>query len=753
VQSDGKVLVGASVAGNPVLVRLEKDGTQDATFKAVPTGDPVQSVLVQPDGKILTRAVGPDGSTNIVRLNADSSFDLTFSDGGSGGAAVCLGLQPDGRVLIGGEDFSLPGSKSIRRLNRNGSLDPSFDTGDGAQGAVQFLAVRSDGRIMVLGGFDSFDGVPRNGLSRLHGDPVLSAPLSYASPVTQTVALGADVTIMADVIGTAPLFYQWEFQGAALPNATNSVLTLTNVALSDSGEYTAVVYNQFGGNLSSHSTVEVLPEVVNTLPVSAVLDQSAILLSSVTPGARGTKVWFEWGATTNYGFATAAVDLNGGFGSVSVSNLLGGLSPSTLYHYRPVASNMVGTVAGSDASFVTKAMMLVQANAPAIPGPFALSLSADGGRITALASPGENGGTGNPIPVYTSTNSGTAWAHVAKSIPGWVIGWNAVASSADGLKLVVAGDWPGALLTSTNAGATWRISNPPGNVGWTSVSSSADGRTLIAAATGNSAQPYGIYLSTNSGAVWTRLTVARTADAPPSAVASSADGSWLLAAESLPEGRMYASSDAGKSWSVLTNAPAQSWTGIACSTDGTKLLASAYSGGVGGGIFISKDSGKSWVSAGLPNFNYPRVSMAADGSTMVVAADSVEPRGGPPAFSPIYTSSDFGISWTEHLPTNRWHAVACSADGSRIVAAPASGGIYIMQTSPAPSLKMTRSGNQATLSWLFPSATFDLERNPGLATGGWSSLSQLPVLNLTNLSFEVALPIPSTGTTFYRLKH
>src|SRR5260370_684405 len=95
--------------------------------------------------------------------------------------------------------------------------------------------------------------------------------------------------------------------------------------------------------------------------------------------------------------------------------------------------------------------------------------------------------------------------------------WGAVASSADGTKLVAAGAYwqfgvgnyyPGPICTSTNSGATWTITSAP-VTNWTSVASSADGVRLVGAAFGVSLDGSTfsggpIYISVNSGGTWSQ---------------------------------------------------------------------------------------------------------------------------------------------------------------------------------------------------------------------------------------------------------
>jgi hypothetical protein len=65
-----------------------------------------------------------------------------------------------------------------------------------------------------------------------------------------------------------------------------------------------------------------------------------------------------------------------------------------------------------------------------------------------------------------------------------------------------------------------------------------------------------------------------------------------------------------------------------------------------------------------------------------------------------------------------------------------------MNTTPA-------NGN-LTLSWIIPSTNFVLEQNLDLTSTNWTDVTNMPVLNLTNLQDEVTLPL-TNGSGFYRL--
>lgn len=84
----------------------------------------------------------------------------------------------------------------------------------------------------------------------------LAQPTITTQPKNQSVSLGAKVTFSVKATGTAPLNYQWRFNGGEIAGAVTNALSLTNVSVSAAGEYLAVV-GDFSG-LSSTSSVATL---------------------------------------------------------------------------------------------------------------------------------------------------------------------------------------------------------------------------------------------------------------------------------------------------------------------------------------------------------------------------------------------------------------------------------------------------------------------------------------------------------------
>jgi hypothetical protein len=82
-----------------------------------------------------------------------------------------------------------------------------------------------------------------------------------SQPFNQTVDAGADASFTVVSRGQAPLSYQWYFNSTnLLAGATNSTLSITNVQISQSGEYSVKVSNSQGSQLSQPAVL-----VVNTL--------------------------------------------------------------------------------------------------------------------------------------------------------------------------------------------------------------------------------------------------------------------------------------------------------------------------------------------------------------------------------------------------------------------------------------------------------------------------------------------------------
>jgi uncharacterized delta-60 repeat protein/uncharacterized repeat protein (TIGR01451 family) len=106
----------------------------------------------------------------IARVNYDGTIDTSFDPGnGADGPVTSLALQDDGRILMGGAFLSVNGINRYRvaRLNTVGGVDASFNPGVGADDTVWSLALSTNGSIVIGGQFDNFNNYPRDHVARL----------------------------------------------------------------------------------------------------------------------------------------------------------------------------------------------------------------------------------------------------------------------------------------------------------------------------------------------------------------------------------------------------------------------------------------------------------------------------------------------------------------------------------------------------------------------------------------------------------
>jgi hypothetical protein len=86
-----------------------------------------------------------------------------------------------------------------------------------------------------------------------------TAPLITRQPVSISRSLGASAEFAVSVSGDAPLTYQWQHEGVDLSGATKRTLTITSVALLDSGSYRLIISNSVGTAKSDAAELDVDP--------------------------------------------------------------------------------------------------------------------------------------------------------------------------------------------------------------------------------------------------------------------------------------------------------------------------------------------------------------------------------------------------------------------------------------------------------------------------------------------------------------
>ena len=109
----------------------------------------------------------------ITAKNIQAQTDTFKPALGTGRVSVASTLvQPDGKILVAGDFNSINTSpiNGIARFNPDGTLDASFNTGGGADGTVNSLALQADGKIIIAGTFTGYDSVDVGRIARLNAN-------------------------------------------------------------------------------------------------------------------------------------------------------------------------------------------------------------------------------------------------------------------------------------------------------------------------------------------------------------------------------------------------------------------------------------------------------------------------------------------------------------------------------------------------------------------------------------------------------
>jgi hypothetical protein len=225
--------------------------------------------------------------------------------------------------------------------------------------------------------------------------------------------------------------------------------------------------------------------------------------------------------------------------------------------------------------------------------------------------------------------------------------WIGACCSSDMQKIALVSATVGTkgIWISTDKGATWTqttSANIPVQTStdvWRPITCSNDFTRIIAARQGG-----GIYYSIDSGGTWTKSSVA--------------NGNWwgvagssnLSAAYAIDYGGyIYKSTTYGANWTSVNNFNVDKGF-ICCSSDGTKIAVAIMSnanGNSGGsyGIFLSTDSGSTWIGKNLLNSSsqqqfFRSICCTPDFTKLAAVTHSGS------SITKLWTSTDSGVTWT-----------------------------------------------------------------------------------------------------------
>jgi uncharacterized delta-60 repeat protein len=305
LQPDGRILltgyfddVETPRTGHQNVIRLNPNGTLDNTFNGgVGTHGGVAAVLEQADGKYVVAGdfyrANSSPHRSVVRFNADGSVDESFQSGWglyetvspssffanpNNPSYLSLVQQVDGKLIFWDTtslitSYDLVGGYASRRLNQDGSPDPTFVLpGSFANGSINDVLVQPDGKILMggsrLGTIASPPVFSYRMLVRLNPDLTLDSTFTHGTTTSSSSSVFVRKMLRQPdgkliVIGTFSNYLGSNRAGAVRLNENGTIdttFTATGgnyraVALQSDGKI-AVAGNSFIRRWNSDGTVD-----------------------------------------------------------------------------------------------------------------------------------------------------------------------------------------------------------------------------------------------------------------------------------------------------------------------------------------------------------------------------------------------------------------------------------------------------------------------------------------------------------------
>jgi hypothetical protein len=208
-------------------------------------------------------AVTPDraGGYSVVVTNNLGSVTSQVAVLTVEGAAPLITQEPLSQTVYAGSNviFTVAAASSLLlswQWQLNGTAIPGA-----TDSSLALLAVTTN----QVGGYSA---VVTNTLGSVTSQVAIltvldTAPVITLQPLSQTVSFGSNVNFTVGATGSVPLFWQWLFNATAIPNATNSSLTLPSVTTGQAGVYSVIVSNRLGSVASADAILTVMPPLTS----------------------------------------------------------------------------------------------------------------------------------------------------------------------------------------------------------------------------------------------------------------------------------------------------------------------------------------------------------------------------------------------------------------------------------------------------------------------------------------------------------
>jgi uncharacterized delta-60 repeat protein len=228
-----------------------------AQFGVSADGSPTLSYVWRKNGLALAPAQhGPSLSVSNAQSSDAGEYTVVVSNAFgsvlSDPAALVLDAVVQGPALVSQPQGQtvVEGGHGIFRVVALGTAPLSYqwrkngvDLAGATDPTLSLVAVRPEDAASYSVRVSNLGGTVTSAVAQL---TVLTPPI-FTPPASPITALaGQTVTLEVTVRGTAPLYFQWRFNGTAIPGATQPALILGGVQRTASGSYTLLVSNAVG---------------------------------------------------------------------------------------------------------------------------------------------------------------------------------------------------------------------------------------------------------------------------------------------------------------------------------------------------------------------------------------------------------------------------------------------------------------------------------------------------------------------------
>jgi uncharacterized repeat protein (TIGR03803 family) len=264
------VVLTPAVVGDSASTSLAVGST--ATFSVFTTGQPPLTFQWDFDGAAIAGATSSTLTIANVQLSNSGSYQAFVTNASGHASSSVLPLTVTEAPVISGTTTSgpaVPGGTATFDAFVQGSAPLSYQWYfEAASGASTNAILNATNSVLIVSNVQtanagSYQLIVTNGYGSAQSQPLLlelvlgTAPVIGGQPSSQTAPQGFLATFQVSASGTAPLYYQWFWNGGPIVSATNPVFSLLKAQSGNAGSYQVVVTNAFGAQTSAVATLSV----------------------------------------------------------------------------------------------------------------------------------------------------------------------------------------------------------------------------------------------------------------------------------------------------------------------------------------------------------------------------------------------------------------------------------------------------------------------------------------------------------------